>query len=114
MLPKDLEKTFSKIDQGEIPQKLKFFVGGQNDEFKNRVRSLGISTSSSEFLDFLPSDICADLMKNNKLKIHIESVNVYHENTNTNESIYSFFQNQEEETKKCIDFEFILSDDYND
>lgn len=29
-----------------------------------------------------------------------------------NESIYGFFKNQEDETKKLIDFEFILSDDY--
>ena len=36
---------FSKIDQGEIPKELKFFVGGRNNEFENRVRSLGISTS---------------------------------------------------------------------
>ena len=27
---------------------------------------------------------------------------------------HSFFQNQEDETKKWIDFEFIISDDYND
>ena len=53
---RDLEKIFSKIDQGEIPQELKFFAGGRNDEFKNRVRSLEISTSSSEFLDFLQSE----------------------------------------------------------
>ena len=53
-------------------------------------------------------------MKTNKLKIHVESVNIDHNNTNTNESIYSFFKNQEDETKKWIDFEFILSDEYND
>ena len=53
-------------------------------------------------------------MKTNKLKIHVESGNIDHNNTNTNESIYSFFKNQEDETKKLIDFEFILSDDYND
>ena len=53
-------------------------------------------------------------MNNNKLKIHIESGNIYHENTDKNENTYSFFQNQEDETKKWIDFEFIISDDYND
>ena len=90
------------------------FLGWRNDEFQNRVRSLGISTSSSKFLAFLQSDICVDLMKNNKLKIRIESGNIYHENTDTNESIYSFFQNQESKTKKWIDFQFVLSDDYND
>ena len=111
---KDLEKIFSKIHQGEIPQELKFFVGGQNGEFENRVRSLGISTSPSKFLDFLQSEICASLIKNNKLKIHVESGNRYHENSDTNESICTFFKNQADETKKWIDFEFILSDDYND
>ena len=53
-------------------------------------------------------------MKNNKLKTHFENGNIYHENSDANETIYSFFKNQEDETKKLIDFEFILSNDYND
>ena len=53
-------------------------------------------------------------MKANKLKIHVESGDIYHNNTDTNESIYSFFETQGDETKKWIDFEFILSDDCND
>ena len=50
----------------------------------------------------------------NKLKIYIESGDIYHNNTDTNESIYGFFENQEDETKQWINFEFILSDDYKD
>ena len=42
-----------KIDQVEVPKELIFFVGGLSNEFKNRVLSLGVSESSSEFLDFL-------------------------------------------------------------
>ena len=76
------------------------------------VRSLGLSTSSTEFLDFLQSEICVDLMK--AKKIHDESGNIFHSNTDTKESIYSFFEAQEDETKKWINCEFILSDDYND
>ena len=53
-------------------------------------------------------------MKVNKLKIHAESRNIFHDNNDTNENIYSFFKNQEDETKKWIDFEFVLSDDYKD
>ena len=53
----NLEEIFSKIDKGEIPKELKFFVGGLNNEFENRVRSLGISIGSNKFLDFLQSDI---------------------------------------------------------
>ena len=106
----NLEEIFSKIDKGEIPKELKFFVGGLNNEFENSVRSLGISTSSNEFLDFLQSDLCADLMIVNRLKIHMESGNIYHNNADTDESIYGFFQNQEDETKKWIDFEFVLAE----
>ena len=51
-------------------------------------------------------------MQNNKLKIHIGSGNIYYGNTDTNESIYSFLQAQEDETKKFIDFEFIYDDTY--
>ena len=69
----NLEEIFSKIDKGEIPKELKFFVGGLNIEFKNRARSLSISTGSNNFLDFLQWDICENLMTVNKLKIHIES-----------------------------------------
>ena len=29
----NLEEIFSKIDKGEIPKELKFFVGGLNNEF---------------------------------------------------------------------------------
>ena len=39
-------------------------------------------------------------MKANKLKIHAESGNIYYDNIDTNESLYSFFENQEDETKK--------------
>ena len=53
-------------------------------------------------------------MKANKLKIHVESGNIYHDNNDINESICGFFENQEDETKRWIDFEFVLSDDYDD
>ena len=64
-LPLKSIRVFSKAGQGEVPKELKLFVAGLNNEFENRVRSLGVSTSSTEFLDFLQSEICADLMKAN-------------------------------------------------
>ena len=53
-------------------------------------------------------------MKANKLKIHVERGNIYDDNNDTNETIYGFFGNQEDETKRWIDFEFVMSDDYDD
>ena len=102
---KNIGEIFSKKKQDEVPKELKFFVGVLSNEFKNTV---GTSTSSSKFLDFLQSENCTDFMKASKLKIHIESGDIYHNNTDTNESIYSYFEGQEDETKKWIDFEFVL------
>ena len=40
----NLDEIFSKIGKGEIPKELKFFIGGLNNEFKNRLRSLNSKT----------------------------------------------------------------------
>ena len=38
-------------------------MGGINREFESKVRSLGISINSADFLKFLQSDICEDFEK---------------------------------------------------
>ena len=50
----------------------------------------------------------------NKLKIHVESSNIFHNNIDTNQSIYSFFQQQEDSSKAFINFNFIFGDSYSD
>ena len=110
----DLSETLSKIDKDEVPKQLEFFEGGISREFETNVRSIGLSSDSIEFLDFLQSDVCEDLLKNNKLKIHVESENIYHDNNDTNKSLYLFFQQQEDQTKKWVDYEFILDESYED
>ena len=71
---------------------LNFFEGGENIEFENRVKSIGLSTDSTQFLDFLQSDFCQEILIQNKLKIHIETENIFFNNLDTNEPIYDFFQ----------------------
>ena len=110
----DLSETLSKIDKDEVPKQLEFFEGGISREFETNVQSIGLSSDSIEFLDFLQSDVCEDLLKNNKLKIHVESKNIYHDNNDTNKSLYLFFQQQEDQTKKWVDYEFILDESYED
>ena len=70
------------------------FEGGQNREFEDKVKLIGLSTDSIEFLEFLQSSFCRKLLIENKLKIHIESGNILFKNLDTNESIYSFFQHK--------------------
>ena len=50
--------------------------------------------------------------KKNKLKIHLDTGNIYYDNTETNESICGFLLAQEDDTKKFIDLEFIYSGSY--
>ena len=92
-----LSEILSKIDKGEVPKQLDSFEGGPNQEFESRAQLLGLSTNSSKLLDYLLSGFCEDLLKNNRLKIHIETGNIYYDNNDTNESIYGFFQQQEDE-----------------
>ena len=55
-----------------------------------------------QFVDFLQSDYCKAVLQSNDLKIHIETGNIYHEDTNTNESIFEFVKNQQYTSKGFI------------
>ena len=41
-------------------------------------------------------------MKNKKLKIHVDIGHIFHNNVDTNKSIFDFFENQEDETKQFL------------
>ena len=47
----ELTEILSKIDKGEVPKQLEFFEGGQNKEFEDKVKLIGLSTDSIEFLE---------------------------------------------------------------
>ena len=74
-----------------MPKQLEFFEGSENKEFESKVKLIGLSTDSIEFLEFLQSSFCQELLIENKLKIHIESGNIFFNNLDANESIYGFF-----------------------
>ena len=76
---------------------------------------IGLSADSIEFLEFLQSSFCQKLLIENKLKIHIESGNIFFNNLDTNESIYGFFQQQENQSKaKTKHRHFTFTDSYED
>ena len=110
----ELTEILSKIDKGEAPKQLEFFEGGQNKEFEGKVKLIDLLTDSIEFLEFLQSDFCQEIFIENKLKIHIETGNIFFNNLDTNESIYGFFQQQENQSKAKINFEFSFTDRYED
>ena len=63
-------------------------------------------------MDFLLSDICKRILVSNRLRIHVETGNIYYDNQDTNKSIFDFFLKQQDPTKGIIDFEFVYSGDY--
>ena len=55
------------------------------------MRSYGLSADNLEFLDFLQSQICKKILATNKVKIHVETGNIYYDNNDTGESSFDFF-----------------------
>ena len=95
-----ITEILSKIDKGKVPKQLEFFEGGQNKEFEYRLKLIGSLTDSIKFLEFLQSDFCQEIFIENKLKIDIETGYIFFNNLDTNESIYCFFEQQENQKLK--------------
>ena len=81
--------------------------------FDKYIRNFGLTSDNLEFLDFIQSDYCKEIFERNDLKIHIETGNIYHENTDTNKSVFQFFKNQQNSSKGNIKFDFIYDRNYN-
>ena len=98
----DLTRLKDEIDAGKIPREIEFYFGGENNNFSLMCSQLGLNKDNENFIDFLSSDIGLQIFGENMLSIHIETENIFYDNYNTNESIYSFLLNQQDETKQII------------
>ena len=72
------------------------------------------SSDNLEFLEFLQSDQFKQILVNNKLKIHIETGNIYHDVKDAKKSIFDFLFNQLNPIKGVINFDFVYSESYTD
>ena len=79
-----------------------------NQIFENYAKTFGLSPSNLEFLEFLQSDECKEILLTNKLQSHIETGNIYYDNQDTNESIYDFFLNNKIQIKGLLIMILIL------
>ena len=62
----------------------------------------------------MQSDFCQKTFIENKLKIHIETGKIFLNNLDANESICGDFQQQENQSKAKINFEFCFTVSYED
>ena len=76
------------------------------------MRGLGLSTSNIEFLDFIQSELGEQILQNNKLKIHIDTGNIYYDNKDTNKSIFSFVLNQQSPIHGIINYDLMYNRSY--
>ena len=88
---KNLTEILSKFGNDENPLEFEFFTGRENKKFDDTMRSYGLSADNLEFLDFLQSQICKKILATNKVKIHVETGNIYYDNNDTGESSFDFF-----------------------
>ena len=109
----NLSETLTEIGNNEIaPFEFEFFNGGPNEKFSEIIRGFTPNTDTLEFLDFLQGDLCKKILRDNKLKIHIETGNIYYDNTDTNESLHNFIIAQQNPISGTIDHSFSFDRDY--
>ena len=118
---KDEEKV-PKIKQQQQQQQqtldidLDFFAGGDKNSrklMKTAASYIGeLNPSNRVFLEYLSSNFGARLLTKNKLKIHLESGQFFHNNIITNESIYDFLLKQQDETKRELYPEVLVGNDF--
>ena len=76
----------------------------KNETFENYAKAFGLSPSNLEFLDSLQSEECKKILITNKLKIHVQTGNIYYGNQDSNKSIYEFLSKHQDPTKGFIDY----------
>ena len=89
----DIKGTMDET--GQVPESIYFFYGGESQIFVDALEFIGLSPISREFGAFLLSDLGRQTITQNKLSIHVESGDIFHDNHNTGENFYSFLLSQQ-------------------
>ena len=105
-----------KLDRGEIPEELQFFSGGSENisSLYNEINSHNLTARNQEFIEYLATDECRDALERDGISVHVPGGDIFINNENTGESLYTFLNNQQDESKKEIPLDFTYDDDYTD
>ena len=98
----ELVKKVSSTEDSEITFEFEFFTGGTKAKFDSFVKKFGLTNENIDFVDFLQSDFCKEILLSNDLKIHIETGNIYYQDKDTKESIFEFMKKQQNISKGII------------
>ena len=114
-LPNESE-ILIELDKDEIPQELEFFsLGAENARsLFSRIYSHNLIRVNEDFVNFLGTEECQEALQRDGISIHVPTGNIFINNQNTEESIYTFLDNQQDETKKEIPLDFSYDDNLTD
>ena len=109
---------YKELIEGKLPEQLRFFTGGNSGINKLRIHATNkvkseLNKSNKAFLDYLVSDCVCEILAKNKIKIHLDTRNIYCDNTNLEESIYDFILVQQNKPKKPLDYEINFTGGFN-
>ena len=95
----------AELDRGKLPDQLKFFEGDNIEKdllLQNMWKNIGsLSKASLEFLDYLSSDYGKELLHKNKLQIHVESWEIFHDNFKTDKNFLLLWWSRRWNQKIC-------------
>ena len=90
----DVQSTINKLNNGELPFELKFFSGDEQDKnllIETAKQQVGVLNYNNEvFLNYLSSKYGSRVFNRNKIKIRIESGQIFIDNQIMGESLYDF------------------------
>ena len=109
-------EILTELDNDEIPQELEFFSGGAENarSLFSRIYSHNLIRANEDFGNFLGTEECQEALQRDGISIHVPTGNIFINNQNTEESIYTFLDNQQDETKKEIPLDFSYDDNLTD
>ena len=105
-------------DSVNEPIELDFFSGGEKNKqklFENAKKNVRVlNESNKKFIGYLTSKYGEFVLSKNKIKIHLESGQIFHDNNITNESLSDFLNNQQDLSKKELEIDIPVGNDFSE
>ena len=94
----DISSVIDGLKEGNLPIDLEFFCSGEKNKEKlteNATENISVlNDSNKKFISYLTSKYGDFVLTKNKIKIHLKSGQIFHDNNLTSESFYDFLNNQ--------------------
>ena len=113
----DISSVVGGLKDGNLPVDLEFFCRGEKNKQKlveNATKNIDIlNDSNKKFISYLTSKYGDFVLAKNKIKIHLESGQIFHDNNITTKSFFDFLNNQQDLTKKELEINLPIGNDFN-